>query len=131
MQTNITPCLMFQGKAEEALSFYIAHIPNSKMLGIERYGPDESGAEGSVNTAMASLDGLVVRCLDSPVQLKFTFTPSLSLFKTCASQEEIKSLSDLFADGGEVLMPLDNYGFGQNFTWVNDRFGVSWQLLFP
>ncbi len=51
----------------------------------------------------------------------FTFTPSLSLFETSASEEEVARVAAAFAEGGEALMPLDNYGFNRRLAWVNDR----------
>ena len=58
----------------------------------------------------------------------FTFTPSMSLFVRCHSEAEIDSLYAKLSEGGAVLMALDNHGFSPKFAWVNDRFGVSWQL---
>jgi len=66
--------------------------------------------------------------MDSAMPPPFTFTPSISLFVECETEEEIAKLYSVLSNGGEVLMPLDNYGFSQRFGWVNDRFGVSWQL---
>jgi predicted 3-demethylubiquinone-9 3-methyltransferase (glyoxalase superfamily) len=59
----------------------------------------------------------------------FGFTPSFSLFVTCESEEHIQRLTTALGDGGRELMPLNNYGFSRLFAWVNDRFGVSWQLI--
>ncbi len=60
----------------------------------------------------------------------FTFTPSISLFVKCDSEEELETLYEKLSEGGEVAMPLDDYGFSTKFGWVQDRFGVSWQLNF-
>ena len=72
-----------------------------------------------------------IRCIDSSIKHEFTFTPSMSLFVTCASEAEIKALAAKLAQGGKELMPLDSYGFSKLFTFVEDRFGVSWQLFLP
>jgi predicted 3-demethylubiquinone-9 3-methyltransferase (glyoxalase superfamily) len=69
-----------------------------------------------------------VNCIDSPVKHAFTFTPSISLFVDCESEAEIDDLFSKLSAGGQVLMPLDNYGFSTRFGWVKDRFGPSWQL---
>ena len=122
---------MFEGQAEEAMMFYVSLIPNSKVIAVERYGADGPGPEGTIITATASLGGLDVMFSDSFVQHAFTFTPSTSLYVTCASETEIDALSTAFAEGGEILMPLGDYGFSRKFAWVNDRFGVSWQLTLP
>ncbi len=65
---------------------------------------------------------------ESSLTHEFTFTPSMSLFIECESMEEIERVHKSLVDGGAELMPLDNYGFSQKFAWVNDRYGVSWQL---
>jgi predicted 3-demethylubiquinone-9 3-methyltransferase (glyoxalase superfamily) len=128
MQTNVTPFLMFEGKAEEAMNFYVSIIPNSKVLDVQRYGADGPGAEGSVMMAKFVVGGLTILCNDSTVSHAFTFTPSSSLFVTCASEAELDRVAAALADGGQFLMPVDNYGFSRKFGWLNDRFGVSWQL---
>ena len=128
MAKSVRPFLMFQGKAEEAMQFYVSLIPGSEITGIVRYGPGQPGTEGSVMRASFSLAGQTVLCIDSPVQHAFTFTPAFSLFVECDSEEEIQRLSSALGEGGAVLMALANYGFSRQFTWLNDRYGVSWQL---
>ena len=59
---------------------------------------------------------------------ELTFTPALSLFVDCESEQELTRIYPELLEGGSALMPLDNYGFSRKFAWVNDRFGVSWQL---
>jgi len=128
METTVKPFLMFQGTAEAAMSFYVSLFPASAIIDIVRYGPGEAGPEGSVKTANFSVAGQRVMCIDSPIKHAFTFTPAFSLFVECESEEQIESLATALLDGGQALMPLDNYGFSRKFTWVNDRYGVSWQL---
>ena len=130
-QTTVTPFLMFEGRAEEAMTFYVSLLPDSHVVDVQRYGPDGPGPAGSVITARFSLAGLTVMCSDSYVKHAFTFTPSSSLFVTCRSEEEVERLANALGEGGGVLMPLDDYGFSRKFAWVNDRFGVSWQLNLP
>ena len=76
-----------------------------------------------------------VLCTDSFVKHDFTFTPAFSLFVDCASEEQLEKLFEALCAGGATLMPLNNYGFSRKFAWVfawvNDRFGVSWQLNLP
>jgi predicted 3-demethylubiquinone-9 3-methyltransferase (glyoxalase superfamily) len=129
--TTVTPFLMFQnGDAEAAMNFYVSQFADGAIVDIVRYGAGGPGAEGSVMKASFSVAGQTVICIDSPVKHDFTFTPSMSLFVTCESEEQIRKLAAVFAEGGRELMPLNNYGFSQLFAWVNDRFGVSWQLSF-
>lgn len=131
MPTTIRPFLMFTGQAEEAMSFYLSLFPGSEIVDLRRYGAGEAGPEGSVMQATISLAGQTLMCIDSPVKHDFSFTPAFSLFVDCGSEEEVRRLAAALAEGGEVLMPLDAYGFSRLFAWVNDRYGVSWQLNLP
>lgn len=126
-ETSVTPFLMFEGRAEEAMNLYVATIPNSKVIDVKRYGAGGPGPEGSVILARFSLAGQVVLCSDSFVHHAFTFTPSSSLFVTCASEDELDRIADALSTG-TYLMPKGNYGFSRKFAWFNDRFGVSWQV---
>ncbi len=126
--TRSVSTLMFQGAAEEALNFYVSLFKDSEIIRIERYGPDEQGTEGSFKLAHFKLAGHDLICFDSPVKHAFTFTPSISIFVECESEAELDEAFQQLSEGGQVLMPLGNYGFSTQFAWVNDRFGVSWQL---
>ncbi len=128
MQTRVTPFLMFEGRAEEAMNFYTATLPDSRIVSIERYGDGGPGPAGSVMRASFEIGGLTVMCTDSPVQHAFTFTPSSSLFVSCTSEDELDRLAAQLASGGGFLMPPGAYGFSRKFAWLADRFGVSWQL---
>jgi predicted 3-demethylubiquinone-9 3-methyltransferase (glyoxalase superfamily) len=129
---KVTPFLMFQdGKAEEAMNYYISIIDDSEITSIVRYGAKEAGDEGTVMQATFSLKGQEFMCIDSNVKHQFSFTPSISIFVTCDTEEEINNLYQKLIDGGQALMPIGDYGFSQRFGWLNDRFGVSWQLNLP
>ncbi|EGG35132.1 MULTISPECIES: VOC family protein [Paenibacillus] len=128
---SVTPFLMFQGNAEEAMNHYISIIEDSEIISITRYGPNQPGAEGSVMHAAFSLKGQTFMCIDSNVKHEFTFTPSFSIYLTCESEAEIEKVYGALIDGGGAMMPLDNYGFSQKFGWIADKFGVSWQLNLP
>jgi predicted 3-demethylubiquinone-9 3-methyltransferase (glyoxalase superfamily) len=132
MVAAVQPFLMFQGNnAEEAMDFYVSLFPDARIIDIVRYGPGEAGVEGSVMRATFSIAGQTVMCIDSPVKHDFGFTPAFSLFVDCESEDEVGRLASVLSDGCTVLMPLDDYGFSRRFAWVNDRFGVSWQLNLP
>ncbi len=125
---KITPFLMFSGRAEEAMKYYVSIFKNAEILSIRRYGPNEAGAEGTVMHATFSLNGQVFMCIDSAVKHAFTFTPSISFHVTCDTEDEIDQLFEKLSEDGAVLMPLDAYPFSRKFCWVTDKFGVSWQL---
>lgn len=128
--STITTFLMFQGQAEEAMNFYVSLFDGS-VDSVKRYGPDGQGAEGSVEHATFTLAGKQYMCIDSSVKHGFTFTPAMSLYVTCADEAEIDRLYAALSENGGALMPLGDYGFSTKFGWVNDRFGVSWQLTLP
>lgn len=129
---KVTPFLMFQdGNAEEALNYYTSIIEDSEITSISRYGANEVGEEGTVVHAIFSLKGQEFMCIDSHVNHEFSFTPSFSIYVTCNSEEELNNLYEKLIMDGQALMPLDDYGFSKKFGWLNDRFGVSWQLNLP
>jgi predicted 3-demethylubiquinone-9 3-methyltransferase (glyoxalase superfamily) len=125
---KLTTFLMFEGRAEEAMTLYTSLFADSEVLSVTRYGPNEAGAEGSVQHATFSLAGQQFMCIDSYVSHPFSFTPATSIYVQCADDAEIERLYAELSKDGSGLMPLDNYGFSTRFAWVNDRFGVSWQL---
>ena len=126
---KITTFLMFTGKAEEAMNFYISLFRQSAIISITRYGPNEpGGAEGTVKHATFSLIEQPFMCIDSPPVHGFTFTPAMSLYVSCDTEEEIKSLFEKLSENGQVFMPLAPYPFSKMFGWVADKYGVSWQL---
>lgn len=127
MQPTITTFLMFDGKAEEAMTFYVSLFAGARILTVERYGKGEMGPESSVKLATFDLAGQMFMCIDSPAKHAFTFTPSMSLFVDCG-ELEIDTLFARLSEGGHVLMPLAEYPFSRRFGWVSDMFGVSWQL---
>ena len=129
---KVTSFLMFQeGNAEEAMNFYTALIEDSEITNIVRYGANESGDEGTVMQAEFTLKGQGFMCIDSNVKHEFSFTPSFSIFVTCDTEVELDTLYEKLIEGGQALMPLNDYGFSKKFGWINDRFGVSWQLNLP
>ena len=128
MAQKITTFLMFEGKAEEAVTFYMSLFPDAQFVAIERYGADGPGPEGSVQHATFTLAGQEFMVSDSFVKHQFTFTRRVWLSFDCASVWFIDRLYKALSEGGGELMPLGDYGFSKKFGWVNDRFGVSWQL---
>ena len=128
MARTIATQLMFEGAAEEAMTFYVSLFGGSEIGSVERYGPGEPGPEGSVKRATFTLAGHAMACIDSPVPHAFGFTPSSSIFVECESEAELDAAYARLVDGGTALMPLGDYGFSRRFGWVSDRYGVSWQL---
>lgn len=116
------PFLMFQGEARAALDFYTALFPGAAILA------RTDGEDGTVQRATLSLAGQEIMIYDSPPVHAFTFTPSFSIFIECEDEAELERLATALPEDGKTLMPPGDYGFSQRFAWVQDRFGVSWQL---
>ncbi|MDD9867992.1 MAG: VOC family protein [Candidatus Campbellbacteria bacterium] len=117
------------GKAEEALKFYTSLIPNSEIKSIKRWSGDEPmGVAGQVKTALFTLAGTEYMASENPADHKFSFTPATSIFIECDSEDEIRHIHKEPCNEGREHMPLGNYGFSKLFVWVEDRYGVSWQL---
>ena len=103
MARGVATQLMFEGKAEEAMNFYVSLFRGSEVVRVERYGPSEPGAEGSVKRAEFTLGGHRMACIDSPIKHAFTFTPSASLFVDCDDEAELDAAFAKLSAGGAVL----------------------------
>lgn len=125
---KITTFLMFSGNAEEAMNFYTSIFDQSEIINITRYGANEAGKEGTVLNAIFTLNGQEFMCIDSSVKHEFTFTPAISLYVTCDTEDEIDRLFEKLSEDGQVFMPLSAYPFSKKFGWVADKYGVSWQF---
>jgi predicted 3-demethylubiquinone-9 3-methyltransferase (glyoxalase superfamily) len=128
MTQEIFTFLMFEGKAEEAMNFYVSLFPGASVTGITRYSAGQMGKEGSVMYARFTLAGQQFMCIDSPAEHGFTFTPSMSIYVECAVEAEVDALFAALSEGGQVFMPLGSYPFSPKYGWLADRYGVSWQL---
>ncbi|CAN5245001.1 VOC family protein [soil metagenome] len=125
MIVSAAPFLMFQGRCEEALTFYAATLPGVRVLSLDKQ-PD-----GTVAMARLSVGGLEIMANDSPPVHDFDFTPSTSTFLIVDTAEEVDARIAALGEGGKLMMPPNNYGFSQRFGWAQDRFGVSWQINLP
>lgn len=129
MKHQITTFLTFQeNNAEEAMKFYVELFDNSEILEIHRYGKDGPAKEGTVMMAKFKLNGKEFICSDSYVKHEWTFTPGVSMFVDCKTENELEKFFKKLSEKGKVFMALDNYGFSRKFGWVEDKFGISWQL---
>ena len=109
---KITPFLWFDGKAEEAMNFYVSIFKNSKIIRVSR-----SGAEGRVTGATFQLDGQEFFALNGGPQ--FTFSPAISFFVNCETQEEVDELWEKLSEGGKK----------ERCGWLKDKYGLSWQVI--
>ncbi len=123
--------LMFTGDASAALDLYASVFRDFRVEHLERYADGDAGAPGSVRRADAIFGEHRIIAIDSPVKHAFTFTPSVSIFVDCDSADALDAAFAQLANGGQVFMPIADYGFSRRFGWCADRFGVSWQLNLP
>jgi len=128
---KIIPHLWYDDKAEEAVSLYASIFKNSKIGSVTRYG--EAGAKvagrpkGSVLTVTFELEGQRLIALNGgPL---FSFTPAVSFFVSSENPAEIDHRWRRLSEGGTALMELDKYPFAEKFGWLQDKYGLSWQLI--
>ena len=114
---KITPFLWFDGKAEEAMNFYTSTFKNSKIGSIMCYGDAGPGPKGTVMSATFELYGQEFIALNGGPQ--FTFSPAISFFVNCETQEEVDELWEKLSEGGEK----------NRCGWLQDKYGVSWQII--
>ena len=116
MENSIYPCLWFDGKAKEAAAFYCSVFDNSVI----------TNDTPLVVTFVSK--GQKFMCLNGSAQ--FTFNPSISFFVVMETENELDMAWNKLLEGGKVLMPLDKYEWSTKYGWVQDKYGVSWQLSF-
>jgi predicted 3-demethylubiquinone-9 3-methyltransferase (glyoxalase superfamily) len=114
---KITPFLWFDGKAEEAMRFYVSIFKNSKVGAITRYEDAGPGPKGTVMVVTFQLDGQEFIALNGGPQ--FTFSPAISFVVNCETQEEVDAFWEKLSEGGEKLQ----------CGWLRDKYGLSWQIV--
>jgi predicted 3-demethylubiquinone-9 3-methyltransferase (glyoxalase superfamily) len=114
---KITPFLWFDTQAEEAAKLYTSLFKNSSIGKISRYPPGAPGQEGKVMTVEFKLDGQDFIALNGGPH--FSFTPAVSMFIKCETQEEVNRLWDALSEGGTK----------EQCGWLRDKFGLSWQVV--
>lgn len=130
MITTVTPFLMFEGRAEEAMTLYVSLFGDGRILELVRH-PGTDATDGPILRARFSIGGQDILCSDSSVKHAFTFTASSSLFVEFETEGELMHVLEGLSRDCVTRMALDNYGFSRMFTWIDDCFGVSWQLNLP
>ena len=114
---KITPFLWFDGKAEQAANFYVSVFRNSKVLSVTRYGEAGPGPKGSVMSAVFQLEGQEFYALNGGPQFKFS--PAISMFVNCETQQEVDELWEKLSAGGKT----------NRCGWLDDKFGLTWQII--
>ncbi len=115
---KISPCLWFDGEAEEAAQFYVSLLPSSRIERVQRHVTDgPAGKAGSALVVEFTLAGQRFLALNGGT--RFDYTPAISFHIDCADQAEVDRLWDMLSDGGKP----------ERCGWVRDRYGVSWQVV--
>ena len=114
---KITTFLTFKDQAEKAVNYYTSIFKNSKILNTTRYGEGDPGPKGSLMTATFQIEGQEFIALNGGPS--FTFSQGISLMVHCETQAEIDELWEKLSEGGKKL-PCG---------WLQDKFGVSWQIV--
>lgn len=121
---KIVPHIWFDKEAVKAAEFYVSIFPASQITGTTLLRDTPSGDTDIVSFTLA---GYAFQAISAgPI---FKLNPSVSFAVNCATAGEVDALWARLSDGGQALMPLDAYPFNPRFGWVQDRFGVSWQLM--
>jgi predicted 3-demethylubiquinone-9 3-methyltransferase (glyoxalase superfamily) len=113
----IIPFLWFDNNAEEAMHFYVSVFKNSKVIGVTRWGDGGPGPKGTVMSVKFQLDGQDFFALNGGPQFKFS--PAISFFVNCETQQEVDNLWERLSEGGEK----------QRCGWLKDKYGLSWQIV--
>jgi predicted 3-demethylubiquinone-9 3-methyltransferase (glyoxalase superfamily) len=114
---KITPFLWFDGKAEEAMNFYVSVFKHAKVGRVTRYGEGGPAPKGTVMSATFQLEGQEFFALNGGPM--YSFTPAISFFVNCETQQEVDELWDKLSAGGEQ----------QRCGWLKDKYGLSWQII--
>ncbi|HJT88634.1 MAG TPA: VOC family protein [Bryobacteraceae bacterium] len=122
---KITPHLWFDKEAREAAGFYVSLFPASRITNVIRLSGTPSGDCDLVSFQLAGQPFMAIS--GGPF---FRFNPSLSFHARCATMEEGDAVWAKLSPGGKILMPLDSYPFSERYGWLEDRYGVSWQVIF-
>lgn len=122
---KIIPHLWFDKEAKEAAEFYTSLLPNSKVINVARIHNTPSGDCDIVSFELAGQPFMSISA--GPI---FKFNPSISFHIKCKTVEEVDVLWDKLSKDGTILMELGEYPFSKRYGWLNDKYGVSWQIIF-
>ena len=125
---KITPFLWFNNQAEEAMNFYTSIFKDSRVISVSRIKDTGPNLDQTVTTGTFQIGDQQFHVLNGGPH--FSLTPSISFFVSCITEDEIDNLWVKLSENGKALMPLSKYPFSPKYGWIQDRFGISWQLNF-
>ncbi|HBI9251773.1 TPA: VOC family protein [Staphylococcus aureus] len=128
---KITTFLMFNNQAEEAVKLYTSLFEDSEIITMAKYAENGPSDPGTVQHSIFTLNGQVFMAIDANSGTELPMNPAISLFVTVKDTIEMERLFNGLKDEGAILMPKTNMPPYREFAWVQDKFGVSFQLALP
>ena len=122
---SMRPFITIEKRANEALEFYESVFPSFTLKSRTHHAEPHNDL---VMVAVFSIQGQEIMISDSFISHEWKINPGISFFADLQSKETLENLAASLSDGGKVHMPVGNYGFSSLFGWVEDKFGVNWQL---
>jgi predicted 3-demethylubiquinone-9 3-methyltransferase (glyoxalase superfamily) len=122
---KITPHLWFDKEAREAAEFYTSSFRDSKVKNVTTIHDTPSGSADLVSIDLRGEEFMLISA--GPY---FRFTPAVSFLVACATKAEVDDLWGKLSPGGSALMDLGAYPFSERYGWIQDRYGLSWQVMF-
>lgn len=120
---KIVPHLWFDKEAKEATALYTSLFPNSKVGTLTTLNDTPSGDTDIISFKLSGLDFMAINA--GPI---FKFNPSISMFVVFESESEIENVWKKLVEGGKELMPYDTYPWAKKYVWLQDKYGLTWQL---
>lgn len=128
---KITTFLMFNGNAEEAINLYVNTFEDAEILALVRYSESDEEPTGAVQHSIFRLKNQVFMAIDNMNGVDIEMNPAMSLYVTVDSAIEMERLFSKLKSGGAILMPKTEMPPFREFAWIQDKFGVNFQLALP
>lgn len=128
MNQRITPFLWFDGQAEAAARRYTKLFAHSKIAHLKKWGEGSPFPKDQVMSCSFELNKYLFHAFDAGP--RFKFNPTISFFVDCTAAEEVDRYWQTLSEGGKIMMPLDSYPWSSRYGWVQDQFGISWQVMY-
>ena len=119
------PFITMQGQAKDALDFYQTVFPSFEMISLQHHSEPN---ENLIMLAVFSVHEQEVMMSDSFITHDWQINPGISFFIDLDQGEELHKLAEQLGANGNFHMPPGDYGFSKLFAWVEDQFGINWQL---
>lgn len=128
---KVTTFMMFNGQAEEAIRTYVEAFDDAEILAMRRYSEEDDAPTDYLQHAIFRLKDQVLMAIDNVNGMDIEMNPAMSLYVTVDTAMEMERLFNKLKNQGAILMPKTEMPPFREFAWVQDRFGVNWQLALP